>query len=143
MALQQAVGTTAGVSVTLPATHDAAGFGALTYPAIGKISTVPNLTGTYDIATFDNLGTGEEEKFADILRAGSGEFMVGYDPSDAGQTILEANQGSKAAFAFTLRDGTIYYRIATITSYGPSNITVGGVVMASVNLEFEKAHVKV
>lgn len=145
MSLQQAVGASIGISSGLPATHDAAGFGAMTFTTIGRISGYPDLDGTYDIATFDDLETGEEVKFVDILRAGNSTFNVGLDTADAGQTIVqtEFDAGNKASFAFTLKDGTIYYRTAAITSFAPTNIATGNIVMAALGLEFEKTTVKV
>lgn len=143
MALQQAVGTTLGISAALPATWDEAGFVALTYATVGRITSVPPLSVTYDVATFDDLGTGEEIKFSDMMRAGDGAFVVGLDSEDAGQIIVEANQGEKVAICITLKGGAKYYRTGIILSYNPSNISVGGVVQAEVNMAFEKVTVKV
>lgn len=143
MALQQAVGASIGVSATLPATHDNTGFGALTYAKVGRINGYPDLDGTFDVATFDDLETGEEVKFADVLRAGSSTFNVGLDEADAGQIILDANKGAKLAFEFTLKSGVVYYRTAILTSYKPTGIATGNVVLAELGLEFEKTTVKV
>ena len=146
MALQQSVGAKIGVSATLSTTHDddaTTGFPSLTFTNIGRINGYPDLDGTFDVTTFEDLETGEEIKFADIFRAGNGTFMVGLDEADAGQVILEGNKGGKLAFAFTLKSGAVYYRNAILTSYRPTNINVGGVVMAELGLEFEKTTVKV
>lgn len=145
MALQQAVGAAIGVSATLPATHDSTGFAALTFTKVGRINGYPDLDGTYDIATFDDLETGEEIKFVDVLRAGSGSFNVGLDPDDAGQVIVQAafDNGTKMALEFTLKSGAKYYRTAAVTSFRPTNIGTGNIVMAEMSLEFEKTTVKV
>ena len=145
MALQQAVGATIGFVAELPTSHDDTGFGTLTYETVGKLEGYPDLDGVYDIATFTGLDSGEEEKFVDVLRAGNSSFMVGLDPDDAGQTAVETafRDGTKGSFEFTLKDGTVYYRTAAITSYNPTNIGVGNVVMADLGLEFEKTTIKV
>lgn len=145
MALQQAVGASIGVSATLPATHDALGFGALTFIKLGRINGYPDLDGTYDIAAFTDMETGEEIKFVDVLRAGSSTFDVGLDMEDAGQTAVQTafDGGDKMAFEFTLKSGAKYYRTAAVTSFAPSSIATGNVVMASLTLEFEKTTVKV
>lgn len=143
MALQQAVGASIGVSVTLPSTYDAAGYGALTMVRVGRPSSLPDLTGVYDIASFDDLSTGEELKFADMLRAGEGTFTLGYDTSDTGQIAIEGAVGDKAAFCFTLKSGVKYYRTAVIKSYMPTNVVAGGVVQSSVSLAFEGTAIKV
>jgi len=147
MALQSSVGVSVGVSAGLPATHDSVGFAALTFTACGKLSTAAPMTGTKDVATFDNLTTGEEEKFADIMRAGAGDMSFGYDPADAGQTVLETaadadGASSNVALEFTLLNGDVYYRLAVITSYVPDP-QIGSVLMATVGSEFYKKHVKV
>lgn len=143
MALQQAVGIAAGISTTLPATHDSTGFAALTFTAIGKLNAVPDMTGEHDVATFDNLTTGEEEKFADVFRAGDGTLSVGLDYADSGQSALEGAVGSKVAWEFTLKDGTVYYRNGIIRSFKPMGFSTGNVVMAEVSVSFEKTSVKV
>jgi len=147
MALQSSVGVTVGVSSSLPATHDDTGFEALTFTACGKLSAAAPMTGTKDVATFDNLSTGEEEKFADIMRAGAGDMSFGYDPDDAGQVILETaadadGSGSNVALEFTLLNGDVYYRLAVITSYMPDP-QIGSVLMATVGAEFYRKHIKV
>lgn len=143
MALQQAVGAEIAAVNALPATHNPAGFAALTFKPVGFIQSVPDLDGEHDIASFDDLSTGEEYKFADMLRAGEGTFQVGLDSSNAGQAEVEGNVGKKLSFEFKLKSGTKYYRIAVVKSFKPTNITVGGVVMADVALAFEKTTVKV
>ena len=60
MGLQSSVGIAVGISAVLPTTHDAevaTGFPSLTYTAAGKLSAAAPMTGTKDVATFDNLTT--------------------------------------------------------------------------------------
>lgn len=151
MGLQSSVGITVGVSATLPTTHDdnvTTGFPGMTYTGCGKLNASPPMTGTRDIASFDNLSTGEEEKVLDVLRAGAGELSFGFDEADAGQIIIETasdattNAASTLAMAFTLPSGRIYYRLGIITSYSPTG-AIGSVMTAAANVEFTKAHVKV
>ncbi len=151
MALQSSVGITVGVSATLPTTHDddpTDGFPSLTFTACGKLNASPPMTGTRDIANFDNLSTGEEEKVLDVLRAGSGELTFGFDEDDAGQAIIETaaddttTPGSTLAMEFTLPSGRVYYRTGIITSYAPTG-SIGSVMTAAANVEFVKDHVKV
>ena len=151
MGLQSSVGIAVGVSATLPSTHDAeaaTGFPSLTYTGAGKLNSAAPMTGTKDVATFDNLTTGEEEKLVDILRAGNGDMSFGYDADDAGQALLETaaeasdDATSKVALEFTLNNGDVYYRLAIITSYTPEG-SVGNVLMATVGTEFYRKHVKV
>ena len=151
MGLQSSVGITVGVSATLPTTHDddaTDGFPSLTFTACGKLNAAPPMTGTRDIANFDNLSTGEEEKVLDVLRAGSGELTFGFDEDDAGQAIIETaadattTAASTLAMEFTLPSGRIYYRLGIVTSYSPTG-AIGSVMTAAANVEFVKDHVKV
>ncbi|MBQ0802989.1 MAG: hypothetical protein KBT76_14755 [Sulfitobacter litoralis] len=148
MGLQSSVGIKVGVSATMPATHDSVGFAALTFINCGKLNGAPAMTGTKDVATFDDLSTGEEWKLVDILRAGNGDMSYGYDAEDTGQAALETaaesatDDGSKVALEFTLNNGTKYYRLAIITSYTPEG-SVGNVLMATVGTEFYRKHIKV
>lgn len=143
MALQRAIGATIGFAAALPATWDDTGFEALTYLPIGCPSSLPPLDGVFDIASFDCLDSGEETKFADMMRAGEGSFMVGLDDDDTGQIALEAAKGTKGSFEFTLSSGVKYYRTAVVLSYQPTEISVGNVVQAEINLAFEKKSIKV
>lgn len=143
MALQQSVGTLAAVAAGEPATHDQAGFEALTFTNVGSINAIPDLVGVYDIASADLLDQGEEVKFADILRAGEGDLVLWYDEDDAGQAIIEAQVGQKVSWRFTLRSGTVYYRTGIIRSYGPTGVAVGNVTQSTTSVAFEKIHVKV
>lgn len=151
MALQSSVGIKVGVSATLPTTHDddaTDGFPSLTYTSCGKLNAAPPMTGTRDIANFDNLSTGEEEKVLDVLRAGAGPLNFGFDEEDAGQIIIETadeattTAASTLAFEFTLPSGRKYYRLGIVTSYAPTG-SIGSVMTAEANVEFVKAHVKV
>jgi hypothetical protein len=151
MALQSSVGIKVGVSAILPTTHDDAattGFPGMTYTNAGKLNAAPPMTGTRDIANFDNLSTGEEEKVLDILRAGNGELTFGFDETDAGQIIIETasvattTAASTLAMEFTLPSGRKYYRLGIITNYAPTG-AIGSVMTASANVEFTKKHVKV
>lgn len=148
MALMGAVGTKMEAVGSYPATDDPSGYEALSFTTVGKLSSVPDLNGTKDTANFDNLETGEEEKFADMLRAGNGEFNVGLDDTDAGQDIFEtAFEGSgdtaKVSIKVTLKSGMVVYRKGIVTSYRETDIAPGNVVMATVGIEFVGSRVKV
>ncbi len=145
MALQQSVGIALAVSTTLPAADTEEAYNSITFTPVGELSEVPDLTGEYDIASFDNLTTGQETKFADINRAGDGEIKLGFNLDDAGQTILEtaAADGDSLSLEFTLKDDTKYYRKAIIKSFKPADVSTGNVLMASVMVAFFGVSVKV
>lgn len=136
MTIQQSVGTALAVSAVLPATSDEAGFDALTFTPVGKLQSIPDLDGTYDVVTADDLTLGEEYKEAGILRAGDGEFDVLLDDEDAGQNALYGLRGQRAALEITLKSGTKFYRTAAILSMKPTGLSPDSFVMAKVNLAF-------
>lgn len=145
MPLQQAAGTTMSCSITPPATHDSVGFEALTMTDVAKMSDLPPLDGSFDIATFDSLSDATEFKLSDVFRAGGGTIQLGLFEGDAGQAILESQAavGAQTSLLFTLRSGTKYYKLGIIRSYMPSNISLGGIIRADVECEFTDRTVKV
>ena len=145
MSLQQSVGASMHYSAALPATHDADGFAALTFTKVGRLNSLPDLDGTRDIATFDDLELGTEEKFGDVFRAGGSTFTIGLDDGDDGQALLNAAaiSGDKGSMKVVLKDGTIYNRTCIVTSMKPTGIATGNIVTAECGMEFEKTTVKV
>lgn len=148
MALIQSVGTLVGVVGSWPATDDQSGYEALSFTNVGEMSSYPPATGTYDVATFDDLSTGTETKLIDMLRAGEGTLTLGMDDDDGGQSILETAHfattadGKKVSLKMTLKSGKVYYRKGVVTSY-QVNIAGGQVVQAETSIAFSGAAVKV
>ena len=145
MAIIGAAGTTLGASASLAATKDDTGVNALTFTTVGKTGTMPDLDGSFDVATFDGLGEQLEYKEVDIFRAGSGTLEVALDDDDAGQGILEtaALTGAIVGLQATLNNGNKYYREAIIKSFMPTGLTVGGIVRATVDCDYTGRTVKI
>jgi len=137
MALSRSIGSELWAVAALAATEDQVGFDALAFVQVGELESPPPTRGTRDIATFENISTGAEVKEPDIIRAGNGTFMVGFDDTDAGQDILEAafDSGDKVTVCINIA-GVGFYRRAIVTSYNP-RAQFGQVVKAEIGLEFE------
>lgn len=97
--LQTMKGATLAISATLPATYDAAGYGAtgVTFTTIGHVETFGEHGGDANVNTFTAVGSGVTEKFKGSVNYGALSLTLGCMPSDAGQDLVEA------AFASTNR----------------------------------------
>ena len=109
------IGSTISCVVGVPATVDAAGFGALSYTVIGKVASWPPVGDTSAKIEVELLD-GRKEYVAGIKDGGSGEFKLRYD-SDAGQTILVANSNLNVEISFKILhpDGKIAYQYGKVS----------------------------
>lgn len=108
------VGTEIAVSAAAPATHDATGFGALTYTDIDVVGEFGEIGANDSPVTFVPAGTGDTEKANGPKDYGSEVLTMKYTTTpDAGVAILKAahSASSKVSVKKTLPDGAIiYYR---------------------------------
>lgn len=100
------------VSASLPATYDAAGYGAtaMVYTTIGKVQDFIPYGSERPVNEFVPI-TGAVEYTKGSPRYGSGDMMMGDIPADAGQVILKAAEASAAHYSLkvTYSDGEIHY----------------------------------
>lgn len=111
-AVESFTDTTYAISASLPATYDAAGYGAtsITYTAIGKVESFMAYGSKRPVNEFVPIsGTVEYTKGAP--RYGQGELVCGDVPADAGQVILKAAEASANHYSMkiTYPDGEIHY----------------------------------
>ncbi len=100
-----AAGTTLGVSAGLPATHDAAGFGALTFTNVAEITDFGEIGRIYNEILHNPVGARATYKFKGSYNDGNmalqlarAEGVVG----DAGLTIIDTALDSDSNFAFVI-----------------------------------------
>jgi hypothetical protein len=109
---QDGSGTTYAVSASLPATYDAAGYGAttITYTLVGKPKAFFAYGNERNINEFVPL-SGSVEYTKGVARFGNGDFTCGDVPLDAGQVILKAAEASANHYSMkiTYPDGEIHY----------------------------------
>ena len=130
--------TVAGV----PATIDAAGFGALTFVEVGEVVDVPEYGPTVQVVESNPLATGVTEKFAGFINYGSVAFGLELDVADAGQILLEAaipeaGTDNPHSFSIEYSDGMIEYFVGGVFSYtrapGSANSMVGSTASVEIN----------
>jgi len=104
--------TTYAISASLPATYDAAGYGAttITYTAIGKVISFPAL-GSNRPTQEVPLINAAVEFIKGSARYGTGDMTMGDIPADVGQVILKAAEASPNHYSLkiTYPDGEIHY----------------------------------
>ena len=111
MAVQTSTGVTFWVCAEKPATHDVAGFEALTWVKVGEVTDLPQIGATVSEVNHSPLETGIVESHKGFTNMGGGEVPMGRDIQDAGQIILKeavigATKNTEHSFKFLLPDGT-------------------------------------
>ena len=140
MTVQTNAGTSIKVSIAAPATHDAAGFGALSFTAIGEIVSSGEKGGAAALVTHSPLDTRTVQKFKGSVNFGSYALSLGLDIVDAGQVILNslaigADIDVVASFEETKQDGSIEYYRALVMTYTRVGGTIDAVIGANSTLE--------
>jgi len=144
--VQTAAGAVVSVSASLPATNDAAGFGALAdFTAIGSLADAGEFGKEYNLVTFNPLATRQTQKFKGSYNDGSMAMQIGYDKSDAGQVKLAAGLASDNNYSFkvVLQDATIFYFQGKIMTSPKAVGTVDNIVMLSVTVEISEDIVEI
>lgn len=149
MAARTVVGTLSGatlaISATLPATYDAAGYGAttITYTAIGEIENYGNHGVTATIVEFTPIDTAVVAKMKGSKNYGTMTLSVGSIPTNAGQVILKTASESTAHYSakLTYPDGEIHYMDVLVAKHEYQDGTVNDPMKLSVDLAIAKAPV--
>lgn len=81
-------GTCVSVSAASPATHDASGFAALTYTALGELETLGEINIRHESASFANLCTGKTTIIKGAEQGVEFDIGVAMDREDAGQALM-------------------------------------------------------
>jgi hypothetical protein len=138
-------GTTVAISASLPATYDAAGFGALTFTTIGEITDAGEYGKEYNLVTHNPLADRKTYKRKGSYNNGSMTLQMGRVPDDAGQVLLLSAQDSDNSYSFevTLQDGTVNYFTGQVMSYRTSIGSVDQITSASVTVEVDSDIVEV
>lgn len=137
-------GTTYAVSATLPATYDAAGYGAsgTTYTLIGQPSNFAPYGSTRDVRTFTPL-SGAVSKSKGSPNYGGGDMTMADLPADAGQIILKAAEASNNHYSLkiTYPDSEVHYLDFINTAWTLGGATTSDFMMRTAHLEICRAPV--
>ncbi|OFV47359.1 hypothetical protein [Oligella sp. HMSC09E12] len=122
----KSTGTCLSVSASLPATYDAAGFGALTFTQVGELESVDGLEITRNTGSFTNLCSGNTSMIKGARAGITVSVVCALDENDAGQQLMiasEAEDNDNYAFCVTLSNGSKDYFVGTVVKVGK---TFGG-----------------
>lgn len=81
-------GTCVSVSASVPATHNAAGFAALTYTQLGELETLGEINIRHASVNFANLCTGKTTVIKGAEEGIEFDIGVALDRKDAGQALM-------------------------------------------------------
>lgn len=99
--LHTLVGATLALSATLPATYDAAGYGAtgVAFTTVGNVEDFGEHGGEASVSTFTAVGDGVVQKFKGSINYGSLALTLGAMASDAGQDLIDTAFASKNRYS--------------------------------------------
>ncbi len=138
---QTLAGSTLKISASLPATYDAAGFGALSYTTVAEITDLGSGLGKkYDLVTHSPVGDRKKYKFRGGYDNGTLAVKMASATStatDAGQTLLIAASNSDADYSFkiTVQDGSDYFFTAKTMNFTTDFGTLNNILMAAAELQ--------
>lgn len=136
MAVFTNAGTIVSISASIPATFNAAGYGAVTFTAIGQIESLTESGREYTPILFNGIQTRSTVKTKGSYDEGDVSFVIAYDKTDAGMVIAKAGLLSDADYSFKLAfpDGEIKYFQAKVMSLKTGGGSVNDNRMANLNV---------
>jgi len=94
-------GATIGISATLPATYNAAGYAALTFTNIGEVLDIGGELGkVFNEITHQTLGRAYPVKIKGAYNIPNMTMTIGKIVTDGGQVLLQTALNSSASFSF-------------------------------------------
>ena len=135
--VQTLVETTISVSASLPATYDAAGYGALTFTAVGQVTDWTAGGQVYNVVTSNPIAQRSTDKYKGTFNNGADSITVNRDDDDAGQIIILAALTDDADYAFevTYQDSTIDYFTGKVVSFDTVAGGADSIVQKTIQLE--------
>jgi hypothetical protein len=135
------------ITSALPATYDAAGYGAttLTYTTIGKVESFPEFGLDQTFVDFVPVN-GDVEYTKSPKRYGSGPMVMADVPADAGQVLLKAlaaTADGHYSMKITYTDGEIHYLDVQAAGWKLSGSAGGGQMKRTTTLALCKTPVVV
>ena len=148
MAVDVSTGTLFAVVAGEPATHDDAGFAALTWVPVGEVTDLPEYGPDVTVVTHEPLETGITEKHKGFINYGSLAVGLGRDSADAGQAVLSeatvgATKNDEHSFRVTFPNGSIHYYTGKVFSYTTNAGSANSIVSSTANVEINSTIVEV
>lgn len=113
-------GTTIELSAGVPATYDQAGFAALTFTALGEVTSAPGSGGkTFEDVSYTTLADRATKHLKGTSDQAEQTLEVVDDRDDAGQVLAKAALDSDNEYAMkvTYNNGEIDYAQVLVTGY--------------------------
>jgi hypothetical protein len=132
-------GTTMGLSATLPATFDSAGYVALTYTDIGEIVDIGELAKAYATIAHQSVTRAYPQKLKDTYDIANVTLTLGRVPANTGQVALQTALAAAASYAFKilLPSGDIGYFTGKVIKAGVGGIASGAVTSTMVEIAID------
>lgn len=131
------VGTLIKLSAGSPATHDAAGFAALTFTTLGEGTASQEIGRKYNTAKHVPLATGATHKIKTSFDAGAITIKGACDTDDAGQILAKTALGSSANYAFQIHypNGDKTYFLGLVTAFDTGANDASGIRSFTMTVE--------
>ncbi len=146
MGSQTAAGTSLAISATGPATHDAAGYAALTFVDIGQVEKLGSFGATFAKSEFQPL-KGAKQKYKGSSDNGAIQPSIAIDSADAGQTLLQTAAEDETqklySFCVTFADGAKRYFRGRVFGSPETADGADSMVMTTPTVEISTRVVKV
>jgi len=135
--LHTTAGSTIALTASQPATYDKAGYNALTFTNIGEVSDLGQVGNKYNVVKYNTIADRATSKRKGSYDAGTMTLKVGYDSSEAGQTLAAAAAASDDNYSFqlTLQNGEIFCFQAQVTSFEYDLGNVDKITEVTITLE--------
>jgi len=120
-------GTSLAISASAPATYNEAGYEALTFTQIGEVGDLGDLpSAVHEIVVWRNITNRGPSKAKGPYDFPDQTVMLGFDPDDTGQALLDAAILSDATYSVRVSSPGMgdFYRRVLITG-GPINFGDG------------------
>lgn len=130
-------GTTLSIAVNPPATHDAAGFAALSWVPVGELTDIPSVIGReYNVVTHSPVSSAQVIEKKGSYKLPQADAVCAWDEDDAGQILIKTASESNDIYSFKMvkQDGAIRYFTAQVSKFVEENGTVDNVVTGSFSL---------
>lgn len=135
---RSSIGSKIAFSAAAPATHDQAGFEALTWVEWLEATEIGEFGASVDQSDYVPVHSGVKHKIASVVDNGDQSISGAYDSSNPAQQLLRAaskTTSKSISVRETLPDGDVYYYTAILQGpkIGAATAT-GGVQMISATL---------
>jgi len=136
--IESLAGAVIGISATLPATYDSAGYdvSSIVFTPIGQVENYGNHGVVAAITEFTPVDTAVVAKVKGSKNYGTMSLSIGHMPGDAGQAILKAASESTAHYSIEIRypDTSFHYLDVLVSKFEYVDGAVNDVQKVNVDL---------